>query len=158
MPCCGIICFINVLNMELSFASWVRPGRCVSIFLFLSGYGLALKYSYLSPANWREKLNFLIKRLVKFYSNYWVVFLVSVLVGVFVFDRSLDTVYGTHVFRRLCLDFCGVLGYKSYNVTWWFNCLIIACYLLFSVFVFCIEQEEIVCSCRCRTSSAAEMC
>lgn len=53
---------------------------CVAIFLLISGYGVAHQY-----CNSREfhASHFLWHRLVKFYMNYWVVFLIVVPIGVF---------------------------------------------------------------------------
>ena len=144
--------------------SWVEPytgvlgffgsvGKvCVAIFLFCSGYGLSVGYSKvvedcrLNNEDWKNKvkttLKFLAKRFVKFYSGYWPIFFIFVPLGVFVFDRPLNASYGEHVniLKRLLLDIVGVQGYQSYNITWWFNKLIILLYLTFPVLYFCVKK------------------
>ena len=73
------------------------------------------------------------KRLIKFYANYWVVFLIFVPIGVWAFHRPLSAAYGEHVniVKRLVYDLLGVQGFQSYNITWWFNQLILTFYILF---------------------------
>ncbi len=114
---------------------------CVAIFLFLSGYGLSVQYSKIlniDSALTRinrggDTLKFLYQRYIKFYLNYWIIFLISVPIGVLVFGRELTIPYGENacIPYRLALDFMGVQGMMSYNITWWFNRLILSLYLLF---------------------------
>lgn len=103
---------------------------CVALFLFCSGYGLAANYK---PQSILEDIKYIAKRLVKFYANYWVIFLIFVPITIFVFHRSLLDAYGDSSSIYWCLykDVLGLQGYESYNVTWWFNTLIIILYLLF---------------------------
>lgn len=114
---------------------------CVALFLFCSGYGMAKQYSLL-PHNTNIGVQllgdarFLLKRLIKFYANYWVIFLIFVPIGVFIFNHPLSAAYGenVNVAKRLIYDFMGIQGYKSYNITWWFNQLILWMYLCFPLF------------------------
>lgn len=103
---------------------------CVALFLFCSGYGLSKQYEQKSI---KDDIKFIVKRLLKFYANYWVIFLIFVPISVFMFHRPLSAAYGEHVniIKRLVLDFMGLQGYLSYNITWWFNKLIIILYILF---------------------------
>lgn len=104
---------------------------CVSLFLFISGYGLTIQYGkiYNKPAY--DTFKFQAKRYVKFYLNYWVVFVLFIPLGIFVFDIPYSG--GILKFAR---DFMGVEGNDSYNMTWWFNKLIIFMYLLFPILYF----------------------
>lgn len=107
---------------------------CVAIFLFLSGYGLTYQYMRAEDNKTvRGTMKFLCRRFTKFYLNYWIVFLIAVPLGVFVFGRTLDVPYGTDNNHLLMLltDFLGLNLYESYNITWWFNRVIIIFYLLF---------------------------
>lgn len=110
---------------------------CVAMFLFLSGYGLTVQFSKVqitNKFNWGgDTLQFEYKRFVKFYLNYWVIFLIFVPLGIFVFERGLEIPYGDEVNIPLMLfkDFMGINSFKSYNITWWFNRLIISLYVLF---------------------------
>lgn len=109
---------------------------CVAIFLFLSGYGLTFQYMRNTDnSTARGTLKFLYRRFVKFYLNYWFVFLIAVPLGVFAFGRTLDQPYGTDTNHWLMLltDFLGLNDVYSYNITWWFNRLIIIFYLLFPI-------------------------
>lgn len=49
---------------------------CVSVFLFCSAYGLSHCYDGIDSVV--DSLKFVAKRLVKFYTNYWVIFLLFV--------------------------------------------------------------------------------
>lgn len=123
---------------------------CVAMFLFCSGYGLAVQYEKVLaltnnfPDKLRATIVFIIKRLIKFYSAYWFVFLIFVPITVFCFDRPLSTPYGEHVnmWRCLFFDLLGVQGYSSYNITWWFNKLIILFYLSFPMFYALIKSTK----------------
>ncbi|MDD3320932.1 MAG: acyltransferase family protein [Paludibacter sp.] len=119
---------------------------CVAIFLFASGYGLYVQYNKLNLSPTKEGVKvgviFLVKRFVKFYVNYWVVFIIFVPIGVFVFGRTLNQPYGESVnlFKHFIFDVLGVQGFHSYNITWWFNKLIILLYLLFPLLFFLIKR------------------
>lgn len=119
---------------------------CVSIFLFVSAYGLFVQYNKLDISSTsvgvKAGFRFLIKRLVKFYFNYWAVFLVFVPIGVFVFGRTLELSYGysVNVYKRLIYDILGIQGFSSYNITWWFNKLIIVLYLLYPLLFFLMKR------------------
>ncbi len=109
---------------------------CVALFVFLSGYGMATTF----PKKIDGCLNtaktfffFLGKRYVKFYMNYWVVFAITVPIGIFCFGRSLEIAYGTSegLLTKFISDIFGLRGFYSYNITWWFNELILVLWLLF---------------------------
>lgn len=110
---------------------------CVALFVFLSGYGMAIQFVQIHSVTNFEKnqntLRFICKRLVKFYMNYWVVFLISVPLGVLVFGRPLEAAYGNQNDLFFCLmkDFLGFQSFGSYNITWWFNAIILSLWILF---------------------------
>ena len=126
-----------------SIPDWVEPydgfllwlGRlgkvCVAVFLFCSGYGLTVQYA--NTEGLKDKVKFLFKRFTSFYINYWIIFLIFVPITVFVFNRPLSVAYGENVnlIKRLAFDLLGIQGIQSYNITWWFNKLIILLWLLF---------------------------
>ena len=102
---------------------------CVSIFVFVSGYGLAVS----TPENMKLK-SFYWHRFKKLYLNYWFIWILFVPVSVFVFGRTFTEAYGDHVEVKAVLDFFGLLkmfDVDSYNPTWWFYNCIIVLYLLF---------------------------
>lgn len=109
---------------------------CVALFVFLSGYGMAATF----PKNIGGFLNtaktffwFLGKRYAKFFMNYWIVFFMAVPIGVFFFGRTLEIAYGTStgLLTKFISDIFGLRGFGSYNITWWFNELILSLWLLF---------------------------
>lgn len=107
---------------------------CVAMFLFCSGYGLSIQYAkFTESRSIRNSIRFLTRRLIKFYSNYWVIFILFVPISLFLFGRTLIDAYGSGVNlpKHLFLDFLGIEGFNSYNVTWWFNKLILIFYILF---------------------------
>lgn len=116
----------------LQWIGWLGK-VCVALFLFCSGYGLTSQYVH--PKSVLDDAKFILRRLVKFYLNYWVVFVIFVPITVFVFHRPLSAAYGEHanIVKSLLLDVFGVQGIKSYNITWWFNQLIIILYIIFPI-------------------------
>lgn len=117
-PYTGVLAWLGVLGKV-----------CVALFLFCSGYGLAPNYA---PISIKDDLKFIVRRLVKFYLNYWVIFLIFVPITIFAFHRPLSAAYGEeYVWGHFVLDIFGLQGWNSYNITWWFNTLIIILYLLF---------------------------
>lgn len=109
---------------------------CVALFVYLSGYGMAATI----PLKINGRLNtaktfffFLGKRYAKFFLNYWVVFAISVPIGIFCFGRTFEIAYGTSdgLLTKLISDIFGLRGFDSYNITWWFNELILVLWLLF---------------------------
>lgn len=127
---------------------------CVSIFLFCSGYGLAVQYekgiNNLSIISISQKLvfsiKFIAKRLLKFYTSYWFVFIIFLPLGLFIFDRNIVNAYGDNasLIESFIYDFIGVQGLKSYNATWWFNKLIIIYYILFPIIYFICKKISII--------------
>jgi len=102
----------------------------VAIFIMLSAYGLSE-----SCKNKENDLgDFYFKRLTKLYFTYWIVFIISLVIGTFFFDRTLASVYGNDLIYNMITEFLGVqmftFGY-GYNATWWFMSLIIPLYILF---------------------------
>ncbi len=122
---------------------------CVSMFLFVSGYGMAVQYSKIHLKGIKEKivntLKFLLKRFSKFYLNYWIIFFIIVPLGVCALGRSLSIAYGTDysIWYSLAKDFLGIQGADSYIVTWWFNALIISLYLLFPLLYWLMRRKVI---------------
>lgn len=123
----GIVPYSGVL-------SWLgNLGKvCVSIFLFCSGYGLASNYSRRKETNIRVSAAFVAKRFLKFYTSYWVVLLIFVPISIFVFGRTFEVAYGEwEIPKRIVFEWFAINGFSSYNITWWFNAVIVVLYLLF---------------------------
>lgn len=74
---------------DIGIKSAILSRVCVAIFVFLSGYGLMVS----SKIN-ESLIAFYRKRLFKLLLNYWYIWLLFVPIGVFVFHRTFDAVYG----------------------------------------------------------------
>ena len=104
---------------------------CVSIFLFISGYGLTQGYKKTEGTN---SITFILKRLLKFYSNFWFVFILIVLFGTLIMHQPIFT-EGSNLQRILqwVKEFLAIRGQLSYNDSWWYFSLIISFYIIFPV-------------------------
>lgn len=125
---------------------------CVAIFLFCSGYGLAVQYekAMTISSHIKDKLHttiiFVIKRLIKFYSAYWFVFLIFVPITIFCFHRPLSAAYGGNVntYWYLLRDMFCLNGGNAFNATWWFNTLIVLLYIVFPCCYFFIRKLGVI--------------
>ena len=97
---------------------------CIAMYLFLSGYGL-----YMST---QKKENFTVKdsakKAIKFLTNYWVVFIIFVPIGLIWFSDA----------ARYHFNMAGFMANfftlsSSYNSEWWFVRLYIELLLLFPI-------------------------
>lgn len=124
---------------DIGIKSAILSRVCVAIFVFLSGYGLMVS----SKIN-ESLIAFYRKRLFKLLLNYWYIWLLFVPIGVFVFHRTFDAVYGQNEPLYPILDFVGLLnclGKQSYNMSWWFYSCIILLYVLFPIFNYIIKTK-----------------
>lgn len=114
---------------------------CVSIFIILSGYGLAE-----SIKNKKIGLfSFYKKRLIKLYMTYWLIIIVFVPIGIFFIDRTLVSIFGDYAYMKFIVQTLGFHMFTSnvgygYNATWWFMSLIIGLYILFPLIYFLIQK------------------
>ncbi len=113
---------------------------CVSIFLFLSGYGIFKSYeSYLkrnttNELGFKGNVTFVKNRLIKLLSSYYVIYIIFVPMGLF-FGRSFITIYGGDPLKYLA-DMFGLsylfYGYSfTMNATWWYMSIIIVYTILY---------------------------
>lgn len=133
---------ISINGISFASASSTIGKVCVAMFLFLSGYGLYKSFSKNCEAIIRGKsrirpqLLFVINHLIKLLSNYWLVFIIFVPIGLF-FGRSFIEVYhGNPIY--FIIDFLGLSylpfkGEVTMNATWWFMSIIIVFYIIFPV-------------------------
>lgn len=102
---------------------------CVAIFVFLSGYGIVK-----SARGKMQTKTFYAKGFTKLYMNYWLMWVLFVIPGVFLLGRTLQVAYGSEcVGLKLLIDLWGFAdsaGFASYNITWWFYSCILLLYLL----------------------------
>lgn len=121
---------------------------CVALFVFLSGYGMATKYqkgekNLALRHKSLETAKFLAQRFTKFYLSYWFIFAITVPLGVFVFGRPLSAAYGNGscLWANMFIDLFGFQSLNSYNITWWFNRLILVLWLLFPLFYWSMKSR-----------------
>lgn len=149
---CAMLCHhLFYQSPESGYVVWhlAMLGKvCVAIFLLLSGYGLTIQMKKLVTNSGGEIrggqiCHFLLKRYTKFYLNYWVFFLIFVPIGVFCFERPLTIPYGESANIPLALlkDFMGLQEFHSYNITWWFNQLIIVLWLVFPILYWMVNNK-----------------
>lgn len=121
---------------------------CVAIFLFLSGYGLTIQFTKIfcnGLGNIVVALKFLFNRYVKFYLSYWFIFIIFVPIGIYIFGRDLSIPYGNeyNILYNLLKDIIGISGFHSYNITWWFNQLILKLYLFFPLLFILTRKKSL---------------
>ncbi len=106
---------------------------CVSMFLVLSGYGLAesvrCRGAYL--------LSFYRSHLSRLYLNYWLVAAIFVPFGVFVMHYTIEEAFSSHAYAMFALQMAGLNLWFSpetgYNATWWYMCVIVPLYVAFPI-------------------------
>jgi peptidoglycan/LPS O-acetylase OafA/YrhL len=107
---------------------------CVSMFVFLSGFGFAESIKGKNVGLFA----FYKKRLVPLYFNYWLIAAIFVPFGIFVMNRSLESAFSRHALSRFLVQMSGLHmflhGEYGYNATWWYMSVIIALVILFPFF------------------------
>ena len=105
---------------------------------------MAISFPWASQNNVKTFFFVLCKRFAKFFLNYWFIFLITVPIGIFFFGRSLETAYESHdIIMPFFKDLIGQQGYFSYNVTWWFNAIILALWAFFP-FLYLILKNKFI--------------
>ncbi|WP_338705297.1 acyltransferase [Priestia aryabhattai] len=136
---------ISVGSHSISSMLSVCLKGCVAIFLVLSGFGL-----YESNKRFKklEILKFYKKAYLKLYKSYWLIWIIFVPVGIFVFGRSIEEVWNGGIeynYTHLALNIVGLhyifLDY-GYNPTWWFMTLILLLYLLFPLIRYLMNRNS----------------
>lgn len=110
---------------------------CVSLFIFLSGYGLVAKTEK-DGGQIADLKSFYYRRFKKLYLNYWFVWLLFVPISVFYFGITFEEAYGSNVCLNLAADLLGIhdllfTPVLCYNPSWWYYSCIIVMYLVFPV-------------------------
>ncbi len=110
---------------------------CVSLFVFISGYGLYLSYHnrHTSTKNW------VMKRWAKLMAGYWIVYIISLILTQLLNQRPV-TVYfedgNTIGIFHLLIDFFGLsnlFATESINPTWWYMSIAILFIFTLPIFV-----------------------
>lgn len=101
---------------------------CVGIFVFLSGYGMAKKY------NEGVTYKAIFKKIVKFYINYWFIFLLFIPIGIAMGIIKFDL-------KRIVLNFLAIES--DYNYEWWFVALYVQLLLIFPILNKCLNIVKV---------------
>lgn len=147
---CGMLCwhlFYCSNPIGITFAPIVKyigllGNFCVSAFLFASGYGLAVNYEKsLCDGEKDFPLKFIVKRILKFYLNYWPIFIIGTLLGVLVFNIPISNGSFVNQLKLYIFNLFALAGHSSYNSNWWFNTLILLLYIFFPFLYLVIKKS-----------------
>lgn len=115
---------------------------CVSVFLFLSGYGM-----YLGCRKSEKNIfSYTVTKLKDLYINYWLYLLIFVPFGLFVIeDLSIFSPIGIYYSTKPIIIINNLLGFNtSYNLDWWFvSMFAIMIVLLFPPYIAIIQKSSI---------------
>ena len=132
------ICNVDFLPLtqELTISIAVFGKICVSIFVFLTGYGLMRKYKPIICQGIREKYYFTLNRLYKLEINFIFIFVLTLIYSYLFQLNHFSNIYGknTKAFIRCLLDGLGLAELfktPTMNGTWWYMSLAIILIVLF---------------------------
>lgn len=119
---------LSISGNNVEFILGVFGKICVSIYIFLSGYGI-----YMSSAK-KESITLKnsFKRIKKLYINYWIVFIIFIPIGFIFFNKELNM-------REFILNFIG--WSSSYNGEWWFFRLYVELILIVPILKYIINDN-----------------
>ncbi len=120
---------------------------CVTIFVFLSGYGLMAKA--MTTDGIGDVKQFYLHRFKKLMINYWFIWFIFVPISYFVFDITFTKAYPDQTSYHLLADILGLHnllfpGTLCYNPTWWFYSCIIVLYVLFPLFHYLMKRDALI--------------
>ncbi len=104
---------------------------CVSIFVFLSGYGITISLSKINMSNPSELKSQVTKRYFSMMSGFWFIYIISVVATCFLNSSYLSLYKGKRLIDSLFFGFCDFLGLANLfgtptlNGTWWYMSLAI---------------------------------
>ena len=120
---------------------------CVTLFVMLSGYGLAIGAE--KNGGILDLKGFYLRRFKKIFLNYWLIWAIFVPISIFVFEYTFKDAYKYDIPLQLVLDFFGLhqiffqYPMMCYNPTWWFYSCIILLYLLFPFLYRWIKKDPL---------------
>ncbi|AUT00536.1 hypothetical protein CLI64_09115 [Nostoc sp. CENA543] len=129
---------IPFFNAEVYIGSF--GNICVSMFLFLSGYGMFLGYL----RSEKKLLKYSIEKVKNFYLTYWLYFLIFIPIGIFFFPKV--NIWDSEQLRylpqpRIFLE--NFVGWSStYNGEWWFVwTFVISILFLFPLYMILVDRN-----------------
>lgn len=123
------ISLLSINNVPFEFYISKIGQICVSIFIFLSGYGMYIKYG-----NQKKVYRNIFEKLFRFYLNYCTVFLIFIPLGIIMGKYSFNLKY-------LLLNFIGIKS--SYNGEWWFVRLYVMLLILYPIFKYIVNKFNV---------------
>lgn len=117
----------DFITLKIAFISKV----CVAIFVILSGYGFSESLKFKNVG----LLSFYKKRLLSLFSNYWLIALIFIPIGAYVFSISFHDVFNSHPYAKFIIQLSGlhrfVYDEYGFNPTWWYMSVITPLIFLF---------------------------
>ena len=105
---------------------------CVAMFIFLSGYGLYISYIKKGDFTFGDS----IKKMGSFMTNYWLVFILFVPIGLIWFNDNTRYAWNFNIFIANFF-----LISPSYNGEWWFARLYVELLLLFPIIKYGLNKS-----------------
>ncbi|OOM75832.1 acyltransferase family protein [Clostridium puniceum] len=134
---------VTIGHIALSQRIAVIGKVCVSIFLFLSGFGL-----YKSIKTEFSIKKFYCEKLYKLYINYIFIVITSIIISIVFFKEKYMNLIGKG-FKEIILiilnltGFQYLIGYPGLNGAWWFVSVILVLYILFPFLKTLVEKYKI---------------
>lgn len=102
---------------------------CVAIFVFLSGYGIAISLSKVDPASPSGYIKQICRRTFSLMSGFWIIFILSIISAAIIMPSMLNVYKDEHLLNSLVFvlyDFLGLaelFGTPTLVGTWWYMSL-----------------------------------
>jgi len=102
---------------------------CVSIYAFITGYGLMISYKKLNnnkEANNKEKGKWFLSRIIKTYSGYWIIVALSLIICQLIDGRTQMILFKDGISKgilNIIFNFSGLaylFKFNQLNATWWY--------------------------------------
>lgn len=107
---------------------------CVSIFVMLSGFGLMRSN--------RQGVGGQVFRILRLYSNYWIVAAVFIALSWLFFGRSVYVIFpDNRTWIHVAAELLGLHTFCGINPTWWFVKTILILYLLYPVLSWLMSRQ-----------------
>lgn len=114
------------LDQTLWFSNFAKV--CVSVFVFVTAYGITKQYIHKKIESRNELITNTIKRYINVIMAYWFVFVLSIII--FYHKSNQLLVYGESLVSKafyIFIDFMGlanIMTTPTFNLTWWYMSLL----------------------------------
>lgn len=133
---------VKINGIALSQRVGIIGKVCVAIFLLLSGIGI-----YKSNRDNFSIKQFYSKSILKIYSNYIFIVILSTIIGIIFFkdkfnNMTIDGIKGVIYYLLTCSGFQYIIGYQGFNGAWWFVTVILICYICYPVIRKLVQKDS----------------